>query len=94
NSARTWELSRRKSVSPHDSVGANLDVQEKNNRVMRELPFENEAVNECWISDKDRFSYEGLNSVERLTKPMIKQGGEWREVDWQTALDYVARGLK
>ncbi|MDN7672748.1 NADH-quinone oxidoreductase subunit NuoG [Burkholderia oklahomensis] len=93
-SARTWELSRRKSVSPHDSVGANLVVQVKNNRVMRVLPFENEAVNECWISDKDRFSYEGLNSEERLTKPMIKQGGEWREVDWQTALEYVARGLK
>ncbi|KWZ41267.1 NADH dehydrogenase [Burkholderia savannae] len=93
-SARTWELSRRKSVSPHDSVGANLVVQVKNNRVMRVLPFENEAVNECWISDKDRFSYESLNSDERLTKPMIKQGGEWREVDWQTALEYVARGLK
>ncbi|AOJ10779.1 NADH-quinone oxidoreductase subunit NuoG [Burkholderia mayonis] len=93
-SARTWELSRRKSVSPHDSVGANLVVQVKNNRVMRVLPFENEAVNECWISDKDRFSYEGLNSEDRLTKPMIKQGGEWREVDWQTALEYVARGLK
>lgn len=93
-SARTWELSRRKSVSPHDSVGANLVVQVKNNRVMRVLPFENEAVNECWISDKDRFSYEGLNSEERLTRPMIKQGGEWREVDWQTALEYVARGLK
>ncbi|AOJ81384.1 NADH dehydrogenase [Burkholderia savannae] len=93
-SARTWELSRRKSVSPHDSVGANLVVQVKNNRVMRVLPFENEAVNECWISDKDRFSYESLNSDERLTKPMIKQGGEWRDVDWQTALEYVARGLK
>ncbi|KVE29773.1 NADH dehydrogenase [Burkholderia singularis] len=93
-SARTWELSRRKSVSPHDSVGANLVVQVKNNRVMRVLPFENEAVNECWISDKDRFSYEGLNSDERLTKPMIKQGGQWREVDWQSALEYVARGLK
>src|SRR6202165_5038359 len=92
-SARTWELSRRKSVSPHDSVGANLVVQVKNNRVMRVLPFENEAINECWISDKDRFSYEGLNSEERLTTPMLKQGGEWRAVDWQTALEHVARGL-
>ncbi|ONS12287.1 NADH-quinone oxidoreductase subunit G [Burkholderia cenocepacia] len=93
-SARTWELSRRKSVSPHDSVGANLVVQVKNNRVMRVLPFENEAINECWISDKDRFSYEGLNSEERLTKPMLKQGGQWIETDWQAALEYVAKGLK
>ncbi len=93
-SARTWELSRRKSVSPHDSVGANLVVQVKNNRVMRVLPMENEAINECWISDKDRFSYEGLNSDERLTTPMLKQGGNWIETDWQTALEYVAKGLK
>ncbi|MFT0171590.1 NADH-quinone oxidoreductase subunit NuoG [Paraburkholderia mimosarum] len=93
-SARTWELSRRKSVSPHDSTGANLVVQVKNNRVMRVLPFENEAINECWISDKDRFSYEGLNSEDRLTRPMIKQGGEWIETDWQTALEYVVKGIK
>ncbi|MBY4868775.1 NADH-quinone oxidoreductase subunit G [Burkholderia sp. Bp9017] len=93
-SARTWELSRRKSVSSHDSVGANLVVQVKNNRVMRVLPFENEAINECWISDKDRFSYEGLNSEERLTRPMLKQGGQWIETDWQTALEYVAKGLQ
>ena len=92
-SARTWELSRRKSVSPHDSLGANLVVQVKGNRVMRVLPQENEDVNECWISDKDRFSYEALNSAERLTAPMIKQGGEWIQTDWQTALDVVARGL-
>ena len=93
-SARTWELARRKSVSPHDSLGSNLVVQVKGNRVMRVLPLENEAVNECWISDKDRFSYEGLNSPERLTAPMVKQGGEWKAVDWQTALEYVANGLK
>ena len=93
-SARTWELQRRKSVSPHDSLGANLVVQVKNNKVMRVLPRENEEVNECWISDKDRFSYEALNSEERLTKPMVKQGGEWKEVEWNVALDYVAHGLK
>ena len=93
-SARTWELSRRKSISPHDSLGSNLAVQVKNNHVMRVLPIENEDVNECWLSDKDRFSYEGLNSAERLTKPMIKQGGKWLEVDWQTALEYVANGLR
>ena len=93
-SARTWELSRRKSVSPHDSTGANLIVQVKANKVMRVVPLENEDVNECWLADRDRFSYEALNSDERLTSPMLKQGGEWKTVDWQTALEYVANGLK
>jgi len=93
-SARTWELSRRKSVSPHDSTGANLIVQVKNNRVMRVVPLENDDVNECWIADRDRFSYEALNGPERLTQPMLKQGGQWQQVDWQTALEYVANGLK
>ena len=92
-SARTWELSRRKSISPHDGLGANLVVQVMQDKVMRVLPRDNEAINECWLSDKDRFSYEGLNSPERLTKPMLKQGGVWREVEWQVALDYVAHGL-
>ena len=93
-SARTWELSRRKSVSPHDSTGANLVVQVKNHKVLRVVPLENEAVNECWIADRDRFSYEALNSDDRLTTPMLKQGGVWKSVDWQTALEYVANGLK
>ena len=93
-SARTWELSRRKSVSPHDSTGANLIVQVKNNQVLRVVPLENESVNECWIADRDRFSYEALNSPDRLTAPMLKQGGEWKTVEWQTALDYIANGLK
>ena len=92
--ARTWELSRRKSIAAHDSSGANLQVQVKNNRVMRVLPLENEAVNECWIADRERFSYEALNGDERLTKPMLKQNGQWLEVEWQTALEYVASGLK
>lgn len=92
-SARSWELSRRKSISPHDSTGANLIVQVKNNRVMRVVPLENDDVNECWIADRDRFSYEALNCAERLTSPMIKQGGEWKTVTWQTALEYVANGL-
>ena len=93
-SARTWELSRRKSVSPHDSTGANLIVQVKGQKVMRVVPLENEAVNECWIADRDRFSYEALNGDARLTQPMIKQGGEWMATDWQTALNYVADGLR
>jgi NADH-quinone oxidoreductase subunit G len=91
--ARSWELSRRKSVSPHDSVGANLAVHTKDNKVVRVVAAENEEVNECWISDKDRFSYEGLNSAERLTRPMIKQGGQWIEVEWAAALEYVANGV-
>lgn len=93
-SARTWELSRRKSVSPHDSLGANLVVQVKGAQVMRVLPLENDAINECWLSDRDRFAYEGLNSADRLTSPMIKQDGQWQNTDWQTALEYVAHGLR
>ncbi|MBL8329079.1 MAG: NADH-quinone oxidoreductase subunit G [Rubrivivax sp.] len=93
-SARTWELARRKSVSPHDSTGANLIVQVKGNKVMRVVPLENDGVNECWIADRDRFSYEALNSPQRLTQPMIKQGGQWKATDWTTALEYVANGLK
>jgi NADH-quinone oxidoreductase subunit G len=92
--ARTWELSRRKSVAAHDSSGANLIVQVKNNQVMRVVPLENEDVNECWIADRERFSYEALNGADRLKQPMLKQGGEWKEVDWQTALEYVANGLR
>ncbi len=92
-SARTWELSRRKSVSPLDSTGANLIVQVKGGKVMRVVPLENEDVNECWIADRDRFSYEALNGDDRLTTPMLKQGGQWKAVDWTTALEYVARGL-
>jgi len=93
-SARTWELSRRHSISPHDSLGSNLTVHVKDNKVMRVLPHENEDVNECWLADRDRFSYEGLNTNERLTQPMIKQGGQWVEVTWQAALEFVAAKLK
>ncbi len=92
--ARTWELGRKRSVSPHDSLGANTTVQTKANKVMRVVALENEAINECWISDRDRFSYEGLNSKDRVTTPMVKQGGQWLETDWQSALDYVAHSLK
>jgi len=92
--ARNWELAQRKSVSPHDSLGTNLNVQVKSHRVMRVVPRENEAINECWISDRDRFSYEGLNSAERLQKPMVRVDGALREVEWNVALDYVAHGFK
>ncbi len=92
--ARTWELSRRRSISPHDGLGSNLVVQVKQNRVMRVLPLENEAVNECWLSDKDRFSYEALNTPERLTRPMLKRSGRWEEVEWPVAVEEAAWGLK
>lgn len=92
-SARTWELARRKSVSPHDSLGANLVVQVKRDEVMRIVPFENDSINECWISDRDRFAYEGLRE-DRLESPMIKgDDGVWREASWADALQAVAQGL-
>jgi NADH-quinone oxidoreductase subunit G len=92
--ARTWELGRKRSVSPHDSLGANTTVQTKANKVMRVVALENEAINECWISDRDRFAYEGLNNSDRITTPMVKQGGQWLETDWESAMDYVAHSLK
>ncbi|AHN27458.1 NADH-ubiquinone oxidoreductase chain G [Snodgrassella alvi wkB2] len=90
--SRSWELSRRKSVSAHDALGSNLIVQTKDHTVRRVLPLENEAINECWLSDRDRFAYAGLYQ-QRLTQPQIKQDNQWHTVDWQTALDYVAKGL-
>ncbi len=92
--ARSWELSRRKGVSPHDSLGSNLQIQVKSGRVMRVLPLEIEDINECWLSDRDRFSYEGLNSEDRLTQPMVKENGQWVVADWQTALNLVASRLR
>jgi len=92
--ARAWELSRRRSIGPHDSVGSNLVVQVKSHRVMRVLPYENEAVNECWLSDRDRFAYEGLNAADRLTRPLLKQGEQWREAEWADALEYVRHALE
>jgi NADH-quinone oxidoreductase subunit G len=90
--SRSWELSRRKTISAHDALGSNLIVQTKDHTVRRVLPLENEAINECWLSDRDRFAYAGLYQ-ERLLHPQIKQDNQWYIVDWQTALDYVAKGL-
>jgi len=88
--ARTWELARRKSVSPHDSLGSNLVLQVKRDEVVRVVPLDNEAVNECWISDRDRFSYEGLRSADRLTRPLLRVDGRLQEVSWTAALEAVA----
>jgi NADH-quinone oxidoreductase subunit G len=92
--ARTWELIRRPSIAPHDALGSHIEVHVKANRVMRVLPREKESINECWISDRDRYSYEGLNSPDRLTVPMIKRGEQWVETDWQSALEFAASRLK
>jgi len=93
-SARTWDLRRNRSVSPHCSLGSNLVVQSKADRVMRVLPVVNEELNECWLSDKDRFSYDALSASDRAVKPMIKLNGQWAESTWQEALDFAIEGLR
>jgi len=93
-SARPWELKSARTIAAHDSVGSNLIVHSKNNEVKRVVPDENETVNEVWISDRDRFGYEGVNSEERLLSPKIKVNGQWQTVDWQTALDFTAEKMK
>jgi NADH-quinone oxidoreductase subunit G len=92
--ARPWELTQYKSVSPHDCLGSNLNVHVRRNDVMRVLPDENEAINETWLSDRDRFAYTGLNNSARLQKPMVKDDGVWREVSWDIALEKTVKGLK
>ncbi|QBZ82849.1 NADH-quinone oxidoreductase chain 3 [Hydrogenovibrio crunogenus] len=93
-SARPWELKSHKTIAPHDSIGSNIILHSKNNIVKRVVPDDNESVNEVWISDRDRFSYEALNSDDRLLHPMIKEKGQWKQVDWETALAYAAKKLK
>src|SRR5262244_2394393 len=93
-SARAWEMSSHPLVSPHDGVGTNLYGHVLRGRIMRVIPRENEAINETWIADRDRFSYEGVYSEERIHKPLLRKGAEWVETDWETALTKVAEGLK
>ena len=93
-SARTWELIRRPSISIHDSLGSNLEFHIKDHKVMRALPKENEAINECWISDRDRYSYEGLNHKDRLQTPMIKVNKSWKAVDWDEAFEFIVKKIK
>ncbi|MGB1109054.1 MAG: NADH-quinone oxidoreductase subunit NuoG [Gammaproteobacteria bacterium] len=92
--ARTWELMQASSIAPHDCVGSNVSVHTLRGSVIRVVPRENEAVNEVWLSDRDRFSYEGLNSDARLTKPRVKDHGSWKDTDWDTALTAAVSGLK
>jgi NADH-quinone oxidoreductase subunit G len=93
-SARSWELTRRPSIAPHDGLGSHIEVHVKDHKVMRVVPREKESINECWLSDRDRFSYEGLNSPDRLKVPMIKHNGAWVETDWKTALEFAAGQMK
>src|SRR3990170_1507395 len=91
--ARPWEMTSRDSIAPHDSIGSNIALHIRDNRVMRVVPRDNEQINEVWISDRDRFSYQGLNSADRLETPLIKKDGVWHETDWKTALDVTVQGL-
>lgn len=93
-SSRPWENQQHQSISPHDCVGSNLTVEVRRNKVMRVLPQENEDINEVWLSDRDRFSYSGIYSEDRINSPMIKQGNSWKNVDWETALSYATEGLQ
>jgi len=92
--ARAWELQQHAGVSPHDCAGSNLFVHTRRGQVLRVVPREHEDINEVWLSDRDRFSYEGLYSEDRLQAPMIKSDGEWQEVDWETALQAAVDGLR
>lgn len=92
--ARAWEMTQAPLVSPHDCVGTNLYAHVLRGRLMRIVPRANEAINEAWIADRDRFSYEGFYAPDRAMKPLVKGADGWREVDWETALDAAARGLQ
>src|SRR3990172_3136613 len=92
-SARAWAMQQRDSIAPHDSVGSNIQIHIKQDRVKRVVPAENESINEVWLSDRDRFSYEGLYHSDRLTVPMIREGNTWSGVDWETALQFAIDGI-
>ena len=92
--ARAWELQQAATLAPHDCVGSNLFAHTRRGEVMRMVPRENEQINEVWLSDRDRFSYEGLSSDDRLSTPMVKVDGEWQSVDWETALQTSVEGIR
>ena len=92
-SARAWELKAHPGIAPHDCLGSNIEFHIRNGKVMRVVPKENEAINEVWLSDRDRFSYQALNDTNRLQQPMIKENGQWNSVDWQVALERVVGNL-
>lgn len=93
-SARAWEMTQHATLSPHDCVGSNLYAHVLRGTVKRIVPRENESINETWISDRDRFSYEAIYSGDRLQVPRIKESGSWRDLDWDDALTKAAHTLK
>ncbi len=93
-SARSWEMVQRPTVSPHDCVGSNLYAHVLRGTVKRVVPRVNEAINETWLADRDRYSYEAVYSTDRLTGPRIKENGVWRDIDWEDALGAAADALK
>src|SRR2546422_5957549 len=93
-SARAWEMTSQPLISPHDGVGTNLFGHVLRGKLMRVIPRENETINETWIADRDRFSYEGVYSPDRIQKPLLRKGTDWIETDWETALAKVAEGLR
>ena len=92
--ARTWQMNAVPSVARHDSVGSNIFTQSYRGKVKRVVARDNDSVNETWISDRDRFSYEGLSHESRVLKPKVKIDGEWQEAEWQEALDFAIDGIK
>ena len=92
-SARSWELSRRSTIACHDSLGSNIEVHVKDNVVKRVIPKENESINECWISDRDRFSYEGLNHKDRINLPLKREKNQWKEIDWEEAYELIEKNI-
>jgi len=92
--ARSWEMTQAALVSPHDGVGTNLYGHVLRGKLMRVVPRANDAINETWIADRDRYSYEGIYSADRLEAPMVREGGEWKKVTWEVALETAAKGLK
>ncbi len=93
-SARAWEMVAKPLVSPHDCAGSSLDAHVLRGRLRRVVPRENEAINESWLSDRDRFSCYGIYSEDRLQKPRVKQGGSWVEVTWEDALAAAVGALR
>ena len=86
--ARPWELTRTESIDVLDAVGSNIRVDSRGGEVQRVLPLLNEEVNEEWISDKTRFSYDGLR-VQRLDRPYVRDGGRLRPASWKEAFAAV-----
>jgi NADH-quinone oxidoreductase subunit G len=93
-SARAWEMVAKPLVSPHDCAGSSMDAHVLRGRLRRIVPRDNEAINESWLSDRDRFGCYGIYSPDRLQRPRVKHDGNWVEVTWQDALSAAVGALK